>query len=85
MSQNSCLVSTDIGFYKNIVVDDDTKMHIVSCTPCIPQGPFPKDPITNRSFNSDYCFTKAKSGQKLQRFWLCFSKILGGVYCYFCR
>lgn len=71
-NQDVCIASSnkdnDIGRYPiGNVPDNDTIMHILSCEPRQPHGPFPKDPITKRSFSSDYYHVKTKTEQKLHK------------------
>lgn len=74
--------NTDIAlFSEDEVKKDEFKSLILNSEPCRPQGPFPKDPKTNRSFSKDYYFCETKTGQKIERFWLCYSPVLNGVYC----
>lgn len=76
------LSNTDIGlFSEEDLKNDSFKSMVLNSTPCRPQGPFPTDPLTNRSFSTQYYFTQTKTGQKIERFWLCYSKLLDGVYC----
>lgn len=73
---------TDIGLYSDKDLKNDVfKSFILNGVPCRYQGPFPKDPITNRSFSADYYFCNTKTGHKIERFWLCYSPTLNGVYC----
>lgn len=82
IESNESLSNTDIGlFSEEDLKNDRFKSMIINSKPCRPQGPFPIDPLTNRAFSTQYYFTITKTGQKIERFWLCYSKILDGVYC----
>lgn len=81
------LFKTDIGLYRkndDALLKEEDKTFILNSKPCRPKGPFPKDPTSNRSFSSDFYYKTTKTGQKLERFWLCYSPSLNGVYCEAC-
>lgn len=71
---------TDIGKFHG-PLDSETKKLVIASRPCQPKGPFPKDKISKRSFSSEYYSFKNKTGQTVNRFWLCYSPTLNGVYC----
>lgn len=73
------LASSDIANY-SAPLNEEEKSSILLLEPCRPEGPFPKDG-KNRSFNSDFYYLETKTGQKLERFWLCYSPVMDGVYC----
>lgn len=73
------LASSDIANY-SAPLNEEEKSSIMLLEPCRPEGPFPKDG-KNRSFNSDFYYLETKTGQKLERFWLCYSPLMDGVYC----
>jgi len=52
--------------------------------PFQPQGPFPKDTETRRSFSEYHYSYLNKAGIKISRPWLCYSNILNKPYCHFC-
>lgn len=52
--------------------------------PFKPQGPFPKDSESNRSFSVYYYSYINKAGIKIPRSWLCYSNVLNKPYCHFC-
>lgn len=83
-ANNVGLFRTDIGLYckdgVNLLTEED-KTFILSSDPCRPTGPFPKVSKTKRSFSSDFYYKTTKTGQKLERVWLCYSPLLNGVYC----
>uniref|UniRef100_A0A1B6JGE6 DUF4371 domain-containing protein n=1 Tax=Homalodisca liturata TaxID=320908 RepID=A0A1B6JGE6_9HEMI len=84
ISQQRGVFKTDIGLYTNdgvSLLKEEDKTFILNSEPCRPTGPFPKDSTNNRSFSSDFYYKIAKTGQKLERFWLCYSPLLNGVYC----
>ena len=60
------------------------KKLIIIGEPCQPKGSFPKHPNSKRSFSSEYYSFKTPTGQKVDRFWLCYSPTLDGVYCLPC-
>lgn len=79
---NPNTTNTDIGLYSDEdLKNDNFKSIILNGVPCRHQGPFPKDPTTNRSFSADYYYCNTKTGHKIDRFWLCYSPTLNGVYC----
>lgn len=83
-SQNSLSLQcfeTDLGKFSEGSFDVDRKRAILASQPCQPKGPFPKDLITKRSFSAEYYSFRNKAGQKVERFWLCYSPTLNGVYC----
>lgn len=75
--------STDRALFPEQLSEEEKRKILVS-GPCRPPGPFPKDGHTNRSFSSKYYCILTKTGQKIERFWLCYSKILNAVYCQPC-
>ena len=77
------LIDTDRGRFTG-ELSENLKNKIVNLEPHQPKGPFPKDPVTNRSFSSHYYHVKTKTGQVIHRFWLCYSLILNAVYCHVC-
>ncbi|KAE9530014.1 hypothetical protein AGLY_011476 [Aphis glycines] len=68
---------TDIGHFKEIVLDAQTKRFIIENGHSRPKakGPFAKN-SDGRSFSEKYYFTVSKSGLKIERSWLCYSTIL---------
>lgn len=74
---------TDIALFSG-TLSEETKKKIIAAGPNRPMGPFPRDPITNRSFSSDYYYTHTKTGQRIERFWLCYSQVRNTVYCQPC-
>lgn len=76
---------TDIGLFNlNQPLKEEDKIFILNSESCKPLGPFPKDPVNKRSFSSELYFAKTKTGQRYERFWLCYSPVLNGVYCEQC-
>lgn len=76
----SVITNTDIGLFPGNL-DIETKRKIICSKPCRPLGPFPKDTASNRSFSTEYYSVVTKTGQKLERTWLCYSEIKNSVYC----
>ncbi|XP_025406286.1 zinc finger MYM-type protein 1-like [Sipha flava] len=76
---------TDIGHFKEIVLDAQTKRFIIENGHSKPKakGPFAKN-SDGRSFSEKYYFTVSKSGLKIERSWLCYSTILQKAYCRSC-
>jgi len=76
---------TDIGNFKEIVLDAQTKRFIIENGHSRPKakGPFAKN-SDGRSFSEKYYFTVSKSGLKIERSWLCYSTILQKAYCRSC-
>ncbi|KAE9522395.1 hypothetical protein AGLY_017226 [Aphis glycines] len=76
---------TDIGHFKEIVLDAQTKRFIIENGYSRPKakGPFAKN-SDGRSFSEKYYFTVSKSGLKIERSWLCYSTILQKAYCRSC-
>lgn len=72
---------SDIGQFSEGPLDVDKKKLILASQPCQPKGPFPKDLVTKRCFSTEYYSFQNKAGQKVDRFWLCYSPTLNGVYC----
>lgn len=81
--EDSTYFSTDRALFSELL-SDELKRKIISAGPNKPMGPFPKNKEDNRAFSSDYYTTKTKTGQKIDRFWLCYSQKLNGVYCQPC-
>ena len=77
-------VSVDIGLYLGKEVNENLRKKILSAKPWQPQGPFPKNSVTGRSFSINYYYATTSSGQKILRDWLCYSLILDSVYCQAC-
>ncbi|GLV61277.1 hypothetical protein CBL_21099, partial [Carabus blaptoides fortunei] len=72
---------TDMGYYKDKILTDEIKRHIILSTPCKPKGPFKKDPLqNNRHFSESYYYCAYKYGN-INRLWLCYSLILDATYC----
>lgn len=61
-----------------------TKKLILTSQPCQPKGLFPTNLISKRSFSGDLYSFKNKTGQTVDRFWLCYLLILKSVYCESC-
>lgn len=76
---------TDIGHFKEIVLDAQTKRFIIENghSRSKAKGPFAKN-SDGRSFSKKYYFTVSKSGLKIERSWLCYSTILQKAYCRSC-
>ncbi|XP_060846403.1 zinc finger MYM-type protein 1-like [Rhopalosiphum padi] len=76
---------TDIGHFKEIVLDAQTKRFIIENGHSRPKakGPFAKN-SDGRSFSEKYYLTVSKSGLKIERSWLCYSTILQKAYCRSC-
>lgn len=77
------IINSDIGLFLNSTIDHSLREKILSLEPCQPCGPFPRDPITNRSFSTDYYYAHSTS-RKIRRQWLCYSQMLNAVYCDTC-
>lgn len=82
-NQQNTPFSTDRGLFQG-KLNEETKLKIINSPPCKPQGPFPRDAKTKRSFSCDYYYNYTKTGQKIERFWLCYSPTLNSVYCEAC-
>lgn len=80
---DSSSFSTDRALFSEKLSDDERRK-IIASGPNRPSGPFPKNNDTRRSFTSSYYYTTTKTGQNIERFWLCYSKILDAVYCQPC-
>lgn len=77
-------ISNDLGKFVNKKLNDTEKRLIVDKGPLKPPGPFPKDPHQdNRSFSATYYVSTSTYGP-VDRFWICYSKILDAAYCQPC-
>ncbi|RVE40883.1 hypothetical protein evm_014465 [Chilo suppressalis] len=77
-------ISNDLGKYTNKKLNDNEKRLILDKGPLKPPGPFPKDPHQdNRSFSETYYVSTSQYGP-VDRFWICYSKILDAAYCQPC-
>ena len=94
-SKISCVVenlnfpSSEVLIWKknfaNLNENPRIKMEIILSGPVHPCGPFPKDELQNgRSFLEAYYHFIAKSGLKIDRYWLCYSEENDSVYCQPC-
>lgn len=70
----------DIGFFP-MPLSKEAREKILAGEPCRPLGPFPKDIISKRSFSAEYYSYATITGQKIERYWLCYSPKLDAVYC----
>ncbi|KAJ8880358.1 hypothetical protein PR048_016827 [Dryococelus australis] len=61
------------------------KCRLTAASPHIPDGPFPRDEIQDRSFSNIYYHLTTNTGLKLNIHWLCYSMKLDCVYCLPCR
>lgn len=74
----------DLGNFTDKTLGDKEKRLILDMGPLQPSGPFPKDPNqNNRCFSTSYYVSVSKYGA-VNRFWLCYSKILDAAYCQPC-
>lgn len=78
-----CDYPTDRGKFSDELLDAHTKRLILSLGPCKPDIDFPRNYL-NRKFSTEYYFMTTKSGYKIPRSWLCYSKILDKAYCETC-
>ena len=76
--------NSDIGLFLNTHIDKKLIMKILTIGPYQPQGLFPSHEDNKRTFSSEYYYVSTKTGQKIERRWLCYSNILNGVYCEVC-
>ncbi|XP_046971601.1 uncharacterized protein LOC124540655 [Vanessa cardui] len=77
-------ISNDLGNYINKKLSDTEKRLILDKGPLKPPGPFPKDPHQdNRSFSETYYVSTSQYGP-VDRFWICYSKMLDAAYCQPC-
>lgn len=77
-------ISNDLGKYINKKLNDNEKRLILDKGPLKPPGPFPKDPHQdNRSFSETYYVSTSQYGP-VDRFWICYSKMLDAAYCQPC-
>lgn len=76
--------SYDLGNFTNKILSDNEKRQILDMGPLQPSGPFPTDiNQNNRCFSKSYYVSSSKYGP-VNRFWLCYSKILDAAYCQPC-
>lgn len=75
--------NTDRALFPDVLTDE-MKRKIILSGPNRPMGSFVRNIHTNRSFSAEYYYTCTKTGQKIDRFWLCYSPILNAVYCQPC-
>lgn len=76
--------SYDLGNFTIKILSNNEKHQILDMGPLEPSGPFPKDiQQNNRCFSKSYYFSTSKYGP-VNRFWLCYSKILDAAYCQPC-
>lgn len=83
-TMTSIVNNSDIGHFLEFPIDNTLRKKVIANGPHQPKGPFPKDPVSNRSFSCDYYYINTKAGQKIDRKWLCYSNVLDGVYCQVC-
>ncbi|CAH0552959.1 unnamed protein product [Brassicogethes aeneus] len=77
-------ISTDLGKFINKKLNDTEKRLILDKGPLKTPGPFPKDPHQDhRSFSETYYVSTSKYGP-VDRFWICYSKMLDAAYCQPC-
>ncbi|CAH0562980.1 unnamed protein product [Brassicogethes aeneus] len=77
-------ISTDLGKFINKKLNDTEKRLILDKGPLKPSGPFPKEPHQDhRSFSETYYVSTSKYGP-VDRFWICYSKMLDAAYCQPC-
>lgn len=81
--EQEVLVSSDLAFYTNVPIDTELREKILKLGPCQPEDFFRKD-AKGRSFSSSYYNFTTKTGQKVQRKWLCYSIRLDAAYCQVC-
>lgn len=78
-------VHVDCDVFPAIINDQVTKMQLVLAGSKQPKGPFPKDPLQqDRSFSPAYYTVSTKSGLKLTRLWLSYSRKLDSIFCLPC-
>ncbi|XP_013188693.2 zinc finger MYM-type protein 5-like [Amyelois transitella] len=77
------IISSDRGNFGDNLSECERKI-IFKLGPFKPQGPFPKDPESNRPFSAYYYSYFNQAGIKLVRPWLCYSNVLNKPYCHFC-
>lgn len=70
----------DCKLYSRDISDDSKKTIRLSLEPSHPRGPLPKN-TDNRSFSENHYYVLTKTDQKIERFWLCYSKVNDAVYC----
>ncbi|GBP12872.1 Zinc finger MYM-type protein 1 [Eumeta japonica] len=76
--------SYDLGNFTNKILSDNEKRQILDMGPLQPSGPFPTDiNQNNRCFSKSYDVSSSKYGP-VNRFWLCYSKIIDAAYCQPC-
>lgn len=74
----------DLGNFTNKILNDNERRQILDMGPLQPLGPFPTDiNQNNRCFSKSYYVSSSKYGP-VNRFWLCYSKILDAAYCQPC-
>lgn len=72
---------SDKGLFEDNISSMEIKKNILASGSSRPEGPFPKD-ANNRSFSENYYFTKkSAAGNKVPRYWLCYSAKLNCAYC----
>ncbi|KAJ0175106.1 hypothetical protein K1T71_009247 [Dendrolimus kikuchii] len=72
--------SYDLGNFTNKILSDNEKRQILDMGPLQPPGPFPADiNQNNRCFSKSYYVSCSTYGP-VNRFWLCYSKILDAAY-----
>ena len=72
--------------FSYIIVNLEIKKAIrIAAGPKQPEGPFPKDPLQSGClFSTNYYQYVTQSGQKLRRYWLCYSSSMDRVHCQPC-
>ncbi|GFY34620.1 putative transposable element [Trichonephila clavipes] len=79
-NEETKLIRNDFAHYVGTPIDADLREQILKLGPYQPEGNFQKD-AKGRSFSSSYYSFISKSGQKIERKWLCYSTRLHIVYC----
>lgn len=74
-----CYTDIDRANFPN-VIPESIKLRIINSRYCKPKEPFPKN-TSGRSFSLEYFTRKTLTGQKIERFWLRYSKTTNTVYC----
>ncbi|GFT62656.1 DUF4371 domain-containing protein [Trichonephila clavipes] len=72
--------SLDRGTFGGILTESKKKNFKID--PFKPQGPFPREPVTNRCFS--LFILKQGRYKNIKTPWLCYSVILNKPYCHFC-
>ena len=71
----------DLGNVANKILSDNEKSQILDMGPLKPSGPFPTNiNQINRCFSEFYYISYSKNGS-VNRFWMCYSKLLDAAHC----